>query len=188
MRRRDLLQAAGAAGATALAGCSALDRSGLIDTSLDPEFDPRRERRTRPIVVSWDDDAGAVFVQGFMYYGSSSCNRIGVTEARYDADADTLHATFDSVEKGGFPSLGCTADMAASHYRARFAFADELPERVVVRERGSASDADERTVVRSEQRRLCSADFDPDSERGRKAHWTCPEKYLRAGVSKGVED
>lgn len=191
MKRRDLLRAAAGAGtaatATALAGCSALDRSGLVDSRIDPQFDPRRQRRSRPIIVSWDDAAGAVYVQGFMYYGSSSCNRIGITGADYDADADELHATFASVEKGSFPSLGCTADMAASHYRARFRFADELPETVVVREDGSGEASDERTVVRSEQERLCSADFAADSERGRRAHWTCPETYLRARVSKGHE-
>lgn len=187
MRRRELLRAAGVtgvAGATALAGC--VGGSGLVDTRLDPEFEPRRQRRTRPIIVAWDEGASEVLVQGFMYYGSSSCNRIGVTEARYDAEVDTLHATFESVEKGGIiPNLGCTADMAASHYRARFRFADSLPERVVVRENGSAEASDERTVVRSEQAALCTTGHPEGSDDAENAHWTCPEKYVRADVSKG---
>lgn len=190
MRRRGLLRVAGVAGTAgvaALAGCT-LDRSGLVETTIDPEFEPRRRRQERPILVAWDDGAGEVVVQGFMYYGSSSCNRVGVTEARYDADADTLHATFASVEKDRlFPFGGCTADMAASHYRARFRFADDLPGRVVVREAGSGGAAGERTVVRSEQERLCRADIDEDTERGRAAHWTCPEEYVRANVSAGDE-
>lgn len=186
MRRRDLLRAAGAAGATALAGCT-LGESGLVDTRIDPEFEPRRQRRERPIIVEWDDDAGTVFVQGFMYYGSSSCNRIGVTEARYDADEDTLYTTLDSVEKGWFPNLGCTADMAASHYRVRFRFADGLPETVVVREAGPGSN-DERNVVRSEQAQLCTTDHPEGSEAAERAHWTCPEKYLRAEVSEGAAE
>jgi hypothetical protein len=190
MRRRELVQAAGAAGVavtTGLSGCLS-GGSGLVDTRIDPDFEPRRQRRTRPIVVAWDDDAREVVVQGFMYYGSSSCNRIGVTEARYDADADTLHATFDSVEKGGLPNLGCTADMAASHYRARFRFADALPETVVVRESGSGEESDERTVVRSEQEQLCTTDHPEGSDAAERAHWTCPERYLRAGVSTGDEE
>ena len=186
MRRRDLLGTVGAAGVTALAGCT-FGQSGLVDTRLDPEFEPRRRRRTRPIVVAWDDDAREVVVQGFMYYGSSSCNRIGVTESRYDAGTDTLHATFDSVEKGGFPNLGCTADMAASHYRARFRFADALPETVVVREQGAGEGTAERTVVRSEQERLCTTDHPEGSDAAERAHWTCPEKYLRAAVSEGTD-
>ncbi|WP_255198092.1 twin-arginine translocation signal domain-containing protein [Halorarius litoreus] len=186
MRRRDLLRAAGAVGATALAGCT-FGQSGLVDTRIDLDFEPRRQRRPRPIVVSWDDDAGAVFVQGFMYYGSSSCNRIGVTEVRYDAEADTLYTTLNSVEKGWFPNLGCTADMAASHYQVRFRFADSLPETVVVREDGSGAN-DERTVVRSEQERLCTTDHPEGSEAAAKAHWTCPEKYLRASVSVDSEE
>lgn len=188
MRRRDLLRAAGAvgtAGVAALAGCT-LDRSGLVETTVDPAFEPRRRRRERPVIVAWHDDAGVVVVQGFMYYGSSSCNRVGVTEARYDGNADALHATFASVEKDRLlPFGGCTADMAASHYRARFRFADDLPETVVVREDGSGEASDERTVVRSEQERLCRGAVDEDTERGRTAHWTCPEEYVRANVSAG---
>lgn len=191
MRRRELLRAAGAAGVAgtaALSGCIG-GGSGLVDTRINPEFEPRRNRRTRPTIVAWDDAAREVVVQGFMFYGSSSCNRIGVTEARYDADADTLHATFESVEKGALPNLGCTADMAASHYRARFRFADELPETVVVREGDAASEAaDERTVVRSEQEQLCTTDHPEGSDAAVKAHWTCPEKYLRAAVSKGTDE
>lgn len=188
MRRRDLLRAAGAAGVASLAGCSLLDRSGLVDTRLDPDFEPRRRRQPRPTIVAWDDEAREVRVQGFMYYGSSSCNRIGVTEARYDADADTLSATVASVEKGWFPNLGCTADMSGSHYRARFRFADSLPETVVVREDGEAGDASERTVVRSEQERLCTTDHPEGSDAAERAHWTCPEEYVRAEVSKGDEE
>lgn len=187
MRRRDLLRVTGTAGATALAGCT-LGQSGLVDTRIDPHFEPRRQRRERPIVVSWDDDAGAVFVQGFMFYGSSSCNRIGVTEARYDAEADTLYTTLESVEKGSIiPNLGCTADMAASHYRVRFRFADALPETVVVREDGSGAN-DERTVVRSDQERLCTTDHPEGSDAAELAHWTCPERYLRAKVSVDSEE
>lgn len=188
MRRRDLLRAVGAAGAASVAGCSVLDRSGLVETRFDPEFEPRRRRRTRPTIVAWDDAADEVRVQGFMYYGSSSCNRIGVTEARYDADADTLYAAFAAVEKGWFPNLGCTADMAASHYRARFRFADALPETVVVREDGRSGDADERTVVRDEQERLCTTDHPEGSAAAERAHWTCPEQYVRASVSEGEEE
>lgn len=185
MRRRDFLQAAGAAGAAAIAGCTA-GRTGLVDTRFEPEFEPRRRRRTRPVVVAWDDAAGEVRVQGFMYYGSSSCDRIGLTESRYDADADTLYATVSPVEdRGWFPFGGCTADMAASHYRARFAFADSLPQTVVVREHGRVAGVAERTVVRSEQERLCTGDRPGGSEQAALAHWTCPEAYVRADVSSG---
>jgi hypothetical protein len=188
MRRRRLLARLGglAAGASAAtAGC--LDRSGVTGATVE-HVEPRRVRGSRSTVVAFDEADGEVRVTGFMFYGSSSCNRVGITESAYDQDAGHLRVVLDSVDDGGLslPSLGCTADMAATWYRATVSVADTLPETVTVVEANGGDESTTRTVDRSEQRALCRSDHPDGSNASRRAHWTCPERYVAAEDSTGV--
>jgi hypothetical protein len=54
---------------------------------------------------------------------------------------------------------------------------------VTVVERNAAGPTERRTVDRAAQERLCTASHDPGSEAAARAHWTCPEQYLRAAES-----
>jgi hypothetical protein len=185
MGRRRFLGSAVAGGiSTALAGC--LDRSGVVGSSVE-HVEPRRVRGTRPTVVAFDDDGLAVRVTGFMYYGSSSCNRVGLDRVAYDAGERHLDVALTSVDDQVLPiPMGCTADLAATWYRATVRFADELPKRVTVVEDGSGEESTTRTVVRSEQRALCNGDHPEGSAAARRAHWTCPERYVAAENSTGA--
>lgn len=128
-----------------LAGC--MDRSGVVGSSIE-HLDEGPDREPRTTTVAFDEDATAVRATGFMFYGSSSCNSLGLTEAGYDEEADHLRVVVDSVDDQLLP-LGCTADMAATWYRASVRFARELPSSVtVVEEHG---DSENWTVNRSEQ-------------------------------------
>lgn len=188
MRRRRLLAGIGAlaaAGSVATAGC--LDQSGITGAHVE-HVEPRRIRGTRSTVVAFDDEAGEVRITGFMFYGSSSCNRIGLTGTAYDADASHLRVVVDSVDQGGLklPSMGCTADMAATWYRATVAFADALPESVTVVEAQGGAESTTHTVDRSDQRARCTSDHPEGSNASRTAHWTCPERYIAADNSTGL--
>jgi hypothetical protein len=166
-----------------LAGC--MDRSGVVESSV-VHAEPRRVRGTRPTVVAFDPDDTAVHVRGFMRYGSSSCNRVGLENVAYDAGERHLEVVLASVDDQVLPlPMGCTADMAATWYRATVRFADGLPERVTVVEAGSGRESSTRTVVRSEQRALCTTDHPEGSTPARTAHWTCPERYVAAETSTG---
>lgn len=164
---------------TGAAGCLA-DGSGVSGTSVE-HVDPRRNRERRPTIVEFDDTAGAVRILGHMRYGSSSCNRVGIDSTEYDADAATLRVVLTSKSESSI-SMGCTADMAATWYRATVRLADALPQRVTVVER-RGDNSEERTVDRSEQRELCTTEHPPDSEAAKKAHWTCPERYVAVSPS-----
>lgn len=185
MERRSFLGGVlGLSVAAALAGC--LNRSGVVGSSVE-HVEPRRVRGTQPTVVAFDPDATAVHVRGFMRYGSSSCNRVGLGDVAYDAGRDHLEVVLESVDDQVLPlPRGCTADMAATWYHATVRFADELPERVTVVERGSGAESTTRTVVRSEQRALCTTDNPEGSTPARTAHWTCPERYVAAENSTGA--
>ena len=83
MNRRTYLAAfAGIAAGTA--GCLS-SGSGVSGTSVE-HVEPRRNREQRPTIVSFDEAAGTVSVLGFMAYGSSSCNRVGIDSTTYDED------------------------------------------------------------------------------------------------------
>lgn len=173
MNRRAYLGAV--AGATAgLAGCLGTG-SGVTGTSVE-HVEPHRSRKRRPTIVAFDEGAGVVEVLGFMAYGSSSCNRVGIESARYDADADSLRVVLTSKSKEPV-SMGCTADLASTWYRATVRLGEDLPETVTVVERYGDS-AERRTVDRSEQRALCTAEHPSNSTAAKKAHWTCPERYV----------
>ncbi|WP_226013294.1 hypothetical protein [Halomicrobium salinisoli] len=175
MNRRRFLGTLAGAGA-GMAGCVSLG-SGVSGTSIE-HVEPRRDRERRPPIVEFDDDAGAVHVLGYMAYGSSSCDRVGIDSTTYDGDADALEIVLASKSRRSF-STACTADMAATWYRATVRFADELPQQVTVVE-GDGDDPQTRTVDRSEQRELCTSEHPPDSTAAETAHWTCPERYVAA--------
>jgi len=178
MNRRTYLAAfAGIAAGTA--GCLS-SGSGVSGTSVE-HVEPRRNREQRPTIVSFDEAAGTVSVLGFMAYGSSSCNRVGIDSTTYDEDANELRVVVIPKSKNAV-SLGCTADMASTWYRATIRFGDDLPRRVTVVERRGDT-TERRTVDRSEQRELCTAEHPPNSTAAKKAHWTCPERYVAASES-----
>jgi hypothetical protein len=182
MNRRSFL--AGLAGGTALtAGClsGTVDRPHLLSTRLD-RVEPRRDRKSRPVVVAWDDDAGLVAVSGFVWYGSSSCDRPSVGDATYDPDRDALRVVVEPARKR-LPGFGCTGDMAGADYRVTARFAGGLPATVSVVERNAAADTARRTVDRTAQERLCTSSHPSGSDAEARAHWTCPERYLRAEES-----
>lgn len=185
MNRRSFLAGAGGALATALGSASAgcLDRSGVVGASVQ-HVEPRRLRRSRATIVGFDGDDGAVRVTGFMYYGSSSCNEVGIADVTYEQAAGHLRLALASVDDDPI-GMGCTADMAATWYRATVRFADALPDRVTVVESGSGEASTTRTVDRDEQRARCTADHPEGSEAARTAHWTCPERYVAAENSTG---
>jgi hypothetical protein len=183
-RRAFLGGVLGSSLAAALAGC--VDRSGVVGSSV-VHAEPRRVRGTRPTVVAFDPEETSVHVTGFMRYGSSSCNRVGLDQVAYDAGERHLEVALTSVDDQVLPfPVGCTADMAATWYRATVRFADELPGRVTVVEDGSGEESTTRTVVRSEQRELCTTDHPGGSNASQHAHWTCPERYVAAEDSTGV--
>jgi hypothetical protein len=135
-----------------------------------------RRRERRPTIVAFDERADVVEIHGYMYYGSSSRNEVGLESTTYDADTDALSVRLTSQDESPLPTA-CTADMAATWYRVTVRFADSLPETVAVTE-GGGRNTETRTVDRAEQRELCTSDHPPDSEAAARAHWTCPEKYV----------
>lgn len=179
--RRGFL-AACVTGMGALTGCAQLS-DGLTEASLDHR-EPRRLQAPYPPIVSFDDDTQTVVVTGVMYYGSSSCDRIAIKDKSYDRKAAHLTVRIAPGRKSGLdPSEACTADMAGSHYRAEFQFADDLPTTVTVVENGAESDVTRRTVNRADQRRFCTGTHPDGSEAAARAHWTCPEKFIEANIS-----
>jgi hypothetical protein len=189
MNRRSFLTGL-AGGATLSAGCLSrgVDRPHLLSSRLD-RVEPRRDRKSRPVVVAWDDAAGVVAVSGFVWYGSSSCDRPSVADATYDPDRDALRVVVEPGKKRQFlPVFGCTGDMAGADYRITARFAGGLPAAVTVVERNAADRTERRTVGRAAQERLCTSSHAPGSEAAARAHWTCPEKYLRAAASVDADD
>lgn len=165
--------------AAGISGCLSAG-SGVSGTSVE-HVEPNRVRERRPTIVSFDEGAGTVGVLGFMAYGSSSCDRVGIDSTTYDEDAETLRVVLTPKSKNAV-SLGCTADMASTWYRATIRFVDDLPQRVTVVERRGDT-TEKRTVDRSEQRELCTSEHPPNSTAAKKAHWTCPERYVAASES-----
>lgn len=183
MKRRSLLGTL--AGVSAgLAGCIA-SGSGVTNSSVE-HVDPKRHRKRRPTIVAFDEDAGEVHIIGHMQYGSSSCNRIGIGSTRYNPDEGTLKVVMTSKDESGFTSA-CTADMAATWYRAIITISDSLPETVTVVE-DQSNPPERRTVNRSEQRELCTTAHPPDSDAAEKAHWTCPERYIAVSEDENTSE
>lgn len=180
MKRRAFLRLLGVGGLSGAAGC--LDAvglgSGIVETSVE-HVDPARRRERKPIIVAFDEETTTVRILGWMYYGSSSCNRVGLESVDYDANEDHLQVviTSNSTQAIPFLPLGCTADMAATWYEARVRFAEALPQTVTVKEQGNGENA-QRTVRRQAQRELCTTAHPTGSDAAKKAHWTCPDKYL----------
>ena len=178
MNRRMFLGVLAGVGA-GIAGC--LDGAAGISGTNVEHVDPRRNRERRPTIVEFDDTAGAVHILGYMAYGSSSCDRVGIHSTTYNMEADTLRIVLTSKSKNAF-SMACTADMAATWYRATVQFTSELPQRVTVIER-RGDDSEKWTVDRSEQRKLCTSEHPPNSAEAKRAHWTCPERYVAVSDS-----
>lgn len=187
MKRRSVLAGVGgglaATISAATSGCLGV-RSGVVGTSVE-HVDPRRVRKRRDTIVAFDDGDREVRVLGFVYYGSSSCNRVGFDTVAYDAEAGHLRVALASTDEKPV-SLGCTGDVAATWYRATVRFADDLPGRVTVVESGGGEEATVRTVDRSEQRERCTTDHPEGSNASGLAHWTCPERYVAAERSTGA--
>lgn len=179
MKRRTCLGALASTVVTLSAGCFSTG-SDVTGTRVD-HVEPRRNREQRPTIVAFDEETATVSILGFMAYGSSSCNRVGIDTTTYDADAETLRVVMTSKSKNVLPT-GCTADMASTWYRATIQLAAELPEEVTVVERRGET-TERRTVDRSEQRKLCTSEHPPDSAAAEKTHWTCPERYLAVSNS-----
>jgi len=199
MRRRELLAGLGAIAGTGIAGCAGYwndddasqgpwvttDVAGPIERQSIRFYQPRRARAVRRLRVAWDEAASAVHITGRMSYGSSTCDRPGIAETRYDADADRLFVELTPTRREGVRR--CSADIAVDTYRATVVFEETLPASVHVVS-GSHEHADatpaERTVDRAEQRDLCTSDHPEGSDAAEKAHWTCPEKFVRAEQSR----
>lgn len=203
MRRRDLLAGLGAIVGTGLAGCAGYweedvasegpwvteSGPGPVERQSIRFHESRRNRRVRRVRVAWDGAASAVHVTGLMQYGSSTCSRPGIQTVRYDGDADRLFVRLAPTERDGVDT--CSMDLASDVYRATIAFAGSLPATVHVesaktyqgRRLGGDPSTVERTVRRAEQRELCTTDHPEGSDAAERAHWTCPEQYVRAAES-----
>lgn len=198
MRRRDLLGGLGTAATAGLAGCRGY-WNGTAETSEGPWVDedvsgpierrsirfvePRRVRAVERPRVAWDEAGTAVNVTGLMQHG---CDRPGFDRTRYDGDADRLFVRLSPVERAG--QRGCGFDERADYYRATVRFEGSLPATVrlesretVDGRRSSEPTTVERTVNRAEQRDRCTTDHPEGSDAAERAHWTCPEKYVRVG-------
>ncbi|WP_433629481.1 twin-arginine translocation signal domain-containing protein [Halomicrococcus sp. NG-SE-24] len=191
MNRRDFLVTLTVAGGVATTtGCLETRGSGTGIVSKTVEHvEPRRIREQKSTIVEFDDDAHAVRVLGYMYYGSSSCNKVGLEAAQYDGDTDELRVVVTPKSTNHIPFLpvACTADMAATWYRVTVIFADELPETItVVEHRGDKEE--QRTVNRTDQHELCTTDHPQNSSAGQTAHWTCPERYIAVSRSTNTTD
>lgn len=173
MRRRTFIGGL-AGGIGGLAGCLG-GGTRITDKNVE-HVEPRRSREQRPTIVEFDEANGAVTILGNMAYGSSSCNRVGIASTNYQAESNSLRVVMTSKKRNPL-EFACTADMAFTWYRATVRFAGGLPQKVTVVE-GGGDDAETRTVDRSEQETLCTADHPSDSSEGKQAHWTCPERYL----------
>lgn len=173
MRRRTFLGGL-AGGVAGLAGC--LGGGTRITGKNVEHVEPRRSREQRPTIVEFDDANRAVNILGYMAYGSSSCNRVGIASTDYQAESNSLRVVMTSKKQNPL-EFACTADMAFTWYRATVRFAGGLPQEVTVVE-GEGDAAETRTVDRTEQEALCTTDHPPDSAEGKRAHWTCPERYL----------
>jgi hypothetical protein len=157
--------------------------------------------------VAFDPEADEVRVTGFAYYGSSSCDTLGVRTVEFSREEATLRTVVEARTKSGpldiLPfdvplPVGCTADMAGTTYRLTARFARGLPEVVEVFEdaRGGLDRNDRaggefggnRRVVRDDQRRLCAGSGPEQDAQRRKRHWTCPERYLAVEESADADD
>lgn len=136
MQRRALLAtlAAGVSGTTA--GCGYRLTGPIANRSFtrcdDCDWADRTPDPGRDPVVVRDAEARRVTVYGFIYVGSSSCNRAVLRSL--DLTDGVLRVVVGVGEKGVLPNLGCTADMSAERYRVVVRFRDSLPDRVVVEE------------------------------------------------------
>lgn len=174
MKRRTFIGMV-AGGVAGLAGCLG-GGTRVTGTSVE-HVEPRRRREERPTIVEFDDAAQAVHILGFMHYGSSSSNRVGIESTSYNAEADALRVVMTSKYKNPLVGwLGGTGDMAATWYRVTVNLSGELPQTVTVVE-GEGDESEGRTVDRTEQRALCTSEHPPDSSEATTAHWTCPERY-----------
>lgn len=182
MNRRSFLRTLLASGGAALTG-GCLDEvglgSGVVATKVQ-HVEPSRLREQKRSIVEFDESTQTVQILGWMPYGSSSCNYVGIESTDYDATEEHLRVTFTSKSDTGIPFLptGCTADMAATWYEARIEFADSLPQTVTVIENRGGK-ISKRTVNRQTQRELCTNSHPPDSAEAAAAHWTCPDNYIK---------
>jgi hypothetical protein len=219
-RRSFLAVMAGTGALGGLGGCLGLTGGGDSDGGpvrlqgydFEVDVDRGRERAGNPTVVAFDETVEEVRATGFAYYGSSSCDTLGVRTVAYDPEDDRLRATVEARSKNGplgvLPfdvplPVGCTADMAGTTYRLTARFEGGLPDVVEVIEDARGGDGDaggggsgdhegsayagDRTVVRADQSTLCSGPTPETRTRRAKRHWTCPERYLRADESIGDE-
>jgi hypothetical protein len=191
MKRRQMLAAVGVTTAGGLAGCmegtlgSSSGESPVTEQEIT-QITPRRDRRKKHVRVRWDEAANAVNVVGVMAYGSPECDRPSIANTEYDQQNDQLSVRLEPVERADRPE-DCSSLLDVSAYRATFRFANSLPESVRVESENTASggrqpragETAERTVERTTQESLCAGERPDDPERAAKAHWTCPESYLR---------
>jgi hypothetical protein len=198
MRRRDLLGALGTAATVGLAGCRGYwndtsdpsegpwvdeDVSGPIERRSIRYIKPRRVRAVERPRVAWDEVTTAVHVTGLMQPG---CDRPGYDRTRYDGDADRLLVRLSPVEQDG--ERGCGFAVASDYYRATVRFESSLPATVRIESsetvdgrRSSEPTTAERTVNRADQRERCTTDHPAGADAAERAHWTCPERYVRVG-------
>ncbi|WP_458210452.1 hypothetical protein [Haladaptatus sp. NG-SE-30] len=175
--RRRFLALVGTAGGAVTAGCfgSLASGSGIVGKRFET-VDPRRSRKSRPIIVAFDDNAQEVQVTGFMWYGGG-CDKASLKTATYEPEADRLRVVLDPTRKL-LSFGGCTAAMGGTHYRVTVAFASSLPRTVEVVEHNAGQQTPEqRTVDREAQEELCTGVPETNEERAT-AHWTCPEQYI----------
>lgn len=191
MKRRQMLAAVGATTAGGLAGCTegtlgSSDGDPPITNQEIKQITPRRDRRKKHVRVQWDEAANAVHVVGVMAYGSPECDRPGISNTKYDPQNGELFVQLKPVTREDRPDE-CSALLDVSGYRATFQFTDSLPDSVRVESENTASgghqpqagETAQRTVKRAAQESLCAGERPEDSEQAMKAHWTCPETYLR---------
>lgn len=149
MKRRTLLQSAGALGAAVTAGCVADSQVVGENTTAPGPVGPQLEETDFEVLdvncgdeknearVEFEDDA--VVVTGTID-GSDACKTAELADASYDPDADEFGIVVETVE--GEDAGACAQCIVEIDYRATFTFDGSLPPRITVRHEGSGGPVD----------------------------------------------
>jgi len=159
MERRDLLKATGlvAAGGVVYGGVrylrgiqtpgpvESVEFRGIHDEHDDHPWMGTPVQPGDEPEITVDNGGSRLTVEGFHWYGSSSCNTSVFDGIEYDEEEDMVRAVVESRrQRSSYLALGCTADLASTPYHLTVTF-DDPPERFVMVENHSG--ATETTVV-----------------------------------------
>lgn len=129
-----------------VSGCSSFGSFGSPPdrTVVDAEFDLTGAGDAMALAdearVEWRDGEDRLVVTGFIWYGSSSCNRPTLEGVTYDGEADRLTVVTTFGQRTPRPTTNpegvreCTADIVGSAYTVHVTFGGGLPRHVVVKQ------------------------------------------------------